>query len=334
MVWHSHRLNPRIYLEDCLRHGRINLWRSSFPWLPVNSSIDDTTFTYNPNGASRHNFSRSTLLAWINEQDQMIEAVSCFNCKSAMQCPWTTLHEFSENGGSVAAVLARGRQDIDRGLSSKDFEFKCRHCQSINNHQTMRLKKFHDDAMDLIEADVALPGTILSLDGRAITWFKPPGTLDPRTFPNRLVKLTDVDKILRQNEHNRATVDLVRQTVEDGIRSKEMLSTTVSGLKKDRLQRTERVAIRRMLSRYWENSSPFGIDLVGAVVRQGRFIDKMHTIDWLHSPALRSTVNRILVRYDRFLGLMRKYPGKIIVPTLDIDLAWHSTYLRGLSFLC
>ncbi len=57
--------------------------------------------------------------------------------------------------------------------------------------------------------------------------------------------------------------------------------------------------------RYWDNSSPFALDLVGAVIRQGSFIEKMHNIDWLHSPALPSTMKRLLVKYQRFVTIMK-----------------------------
>jgi hypothetical protein len=52
----------------------------------------------------------------------------------------------------------------------------------------------------------------------------------------------------------------------------------------------EALAVRRMMSRYWENSSVFAVDLVGAVIRQGSFVDKMHNINWLASPALSNTM--------------------------------------------
>lgn len=34
-----------------------------------------------------------------------------------------------------------------------------------------------------------------------------------------------------------------------------------------------------MMSRYWDNSSPFALDLVGAVVRQGTFFQKMDKLN-------------------------------------------------------
>jgi Glycine-rich domain-containing protein-like len=91
--------------------------------------------------------------------------------------------------------------------------------------------------------------------------------------------------------------------------------------------REAKIAFRRMMSRYWDNSSPFALDLVGAVIRQGTFISKMHSIDWVRSPTAPSTMTRLLTKYLRFIDLMAAHPLETLVPTLDIDLAWHTHQL-------
>jgi hypothetical protein len=77
------------------------------------------------------------------------------------------------------------------------------------------------------------------------------------------------------------------------------------------IAKSSRVAVRKTLSHYWDNSSVFGIDLVGAVLRQGIFVQKMTKLDW-----------RLIVKYHRFVRLAADHPKKTVVPTLDIDLAW------------
>ncbi|KAG7293715.1 hypothetical protein NEMBOFW57_003772 [Staphylotrichum longicolle] len=61
-----------------------------------------------------------------------------------------------------------------------------------------------------------------------------------------------------------------------------------------------------------------------AVIRQASFVDKMHGVLWIRSPALAGTLRRGTARYEKFLGLLQRYPGTMIVPTLDIDLVWHT----------
>ncbi|KAL4994943.1 hypothetical protein BDV10DRAFT_203459 [Aspergillus recurvatus] len=64
--------------------------------------------------------------------------------------------------------------------------------------------------------------------------------------------------------------------------------------------------------------------LVSNVERQCVFIDKMHAHRWIRSPAVTGTLRRAIDRYDNFLHLFRHYPNQFLVPTLDIDLVWHT----------
>ncbi|KAJ2985486.1 hypothetical protein NUW58_g5505 [Xylaria curta] len=65
-------------------------------------------------------------------------------------------------------------------------------------------------------------------------------------------------------------------------------------------------------------------NLVDAVKRQSAFVDKMDKQLWIRSPAVEGTLSRAIIRYERFLKLFKLYPRTMLVPTLDIDLAWHT----------
>jgi hypothetical protein len=93
------------------------------------------------------------------------------------------------------------------------------------------------------------------------------------------------------------------------------------------IAKASKIAVRKVLSHYWDNSSIFGIDLVGAVLRQGTFVQKMVKLDWLRSPGCMKTVQRLIVKYHRFVRLAADNGGRMIVPTLDVDLAWVSPSL-------
>lgn len=144
------------------------------------------------------------------------------------------------------------------------------------------------------------------------------------SFPNRLLKHGLNVALIESTEarqHRGATVSDIRNVIEKGINDPVVLSK--AGLTKGKkMLRAERVSIRKMMSRYWENSSIFALDLIGAVIRQGIFIEKMHSIDWIHSPALASTEKRLMEKYDRYFAILARHPGQLVVPTLDIDLAW------------
>lgn len=144
------------------------------------------------------------------------------------------------------------------------------------------------------------------------------------SFPNRLLKLglnVALIECTEARQHRGATVSDIRNVIEKGINDPVVLGK--AGLTKGkRMLRAERMSIRKMMSRYWENSSMLALDLIGAVIRQGTFIEKMHSIDWIHSPALASTEQRLMKKYDRYFAILAMHPNQLVVPTLDIDLAW------------
>jgi hypothetical protein len=61
-----------------------------------------------------------------------------------------------------------------------------------------------------------------------------------------------------------------------------------------------------------------------AVERQALFVEKMSDLLWLRSPGLEGTLKRALVRYEQFMELFREHSGTVLVPTLDIDIVWHT----------
>ena len=157
------------------------------------------------------------------------------------------------------------------------------------------------------------------------------------TFPNRLLALelrSQVISLLAPSRPNPSMTD-VRNLIEKAI-AQDSVVRRVNGKgitgRGGKCSPEERLAIRKMMSRYWDNHTPFSMDLCGAVIRQGSFIDKMHGLDWLHSPASQTTMSRLLVKYNRFFRIMATNPRKVAVPTLDVDLAWHTHQLSPRSY--
>lgn len=64
--------------------------------------------------------------------------------------------------------------------------------------------------------------------------------------------------------------------------------------------------------------------LFEAVQRQEAFVKEMHAQLWIRSPALEGTLQRAINRYLNFVKLFKLYHKTVLVPTLDIDLVWHT----------
>ncbi len=224
------------------------------------------------------------------------------------------------------------------GYGDRDFSYICHKCGREINHDLLRASKFKKDAENLIMRDWPLGGTILAPstgtpDASPAQDFKS----NPTTFPNRLVSLDLRSKILEltnpQNAQNPSINDikiLIEKSIQDKATVKKVNSKSV--FESGNLRRPERLAIRLMMAHYWENSSIFALELGGAVIRQGVFMEKMHGIDWLHSPAARATMDRLIEKYSRFIHIIATYPMHTAVPTLDIDLAWHTHQLSPKSY--
>jgi len=130
--------------------------------------------------------------------------------------------------------------------------------------------------------DWPLGGTILST-----TTGGPNGPLQSEaatvvnTFPNRLISMALRAKVLEltnPNYYNKPTMSNVRDLIETAIADR-ILSSRSTASRHSRAvlsRRQERLAVRKMMSRYWENSSVFfALELGGAVIRQSVFVDKI-----------------------------------------------------------
>lgn len=248
---------------------------------------------------------------------------------------------------SIGSTIEDGK-----GYADASFAVECKRCHGRTDHDALRANKFARDLIGfyrtrsvrgdpVFDADKVanvspMPGTVLASNGQPELADKYAGMQrDCRLFPNRIC-----DAILNQRGFSstrpplRFTMEAMKGLVEDSIRDYDTLAYA-QGIKTEpgrrrarfRLAREERMSIRKMFSRYWDNSSPFALDLIGAVVRQGSFIEKMVKLDWLHSPTVSATASRVLEKYFRFMTILGNDPSKMAVPTLDVDLAWHTHQL-------
>ena len=142
------------------------------------------------------------------------------------------------------------------------------------------------------------------------------------SYSNRLISEKVVGQAKTLGRSILDATDLRKSSIPVSINDIRNLIETALTYKFTQPTRKEKIAIRRMMSSYWENSSMFSIDLVGAVIRQGSFIEKMHSIDWIGSPVAIPIMDKLIQKYERYVDILAKHPGHVAVPTLDVDLAW------------
>jgi hypothetical protein len=66
------------------------------------------------------------------------------------------------------------------------------------------------------------------------------------------------------------------------------------------------------------------LGIAAIVDRPTSFLDRIEHIQWISSPAISATLQRAIERYARLIGLSGLYPDASLLPTLDIQLAWHT----------
>ncbi|RAL11268.1 uncharacterized protein BO97DRAFT_425587 [Aspergillus homomorphus CBS 101889] len=322
MVWHAHMLNPRAFLEDCIRHGKMSFWASGLPWEAVNASIDNVSLDYDAGPNAQETFLQKTGHPWDNLEDTSDKSLTCPGCGKQVFVPWT-------DGGMLLAL--DDAFEHWHGFADRDFRHSCPHCSYRIDHESLKIAKFCRDIELLVTKDIPMPGTYYNLRGI------PEPASDTRrrrqqfNFPNRLLEVVGTDIIDYANPRWNRGQNLTMKTINDylgaQIQQKEIMYKSNPGSWQTTLHPEEKVAYRRMMSHYWDNSSPLALDLVGAVIRQGTFIQKMDQIDWLHSPTLQSTMDRLIKKYHTFFSIMSQNPRRMAVPTLDVDLAWHTHQL-------
>ncbi|KAI5365237.1 Putative Glycine-rich domain-containing protein [Septoria linicola] len=337
MVWHAYQLNPRCYLEDCTRFSRMDLWHSSMPWEAIAQSINSETFAFEATPDAENSFTNMTGLPWAMTS-YSTRATECPECFTTNNIPWTTCTRTEVptiiNFPDVLESAVDDMLSSGSGYCDKDLRHSCKVCYRDITHDRLSIGKFADDVKLLQREDVPMSGTILGIQGIP---FKAHGQKDHSTepisrFPNEMIKLGKNDMFNDKQLRQWSRFDEIRLEIEVAIADKNFMRK-VRASRLGKLLRTERIAIRKMMSRYWGNSSPFALDLVGAVIRQGSFVEKMHNIDWLHSPALPNTMDRLIWKYQNFMLIMAQNTTRMAVPTLDVDLAWHTHQLNPSRYM-
>ncbi|KAL4781689.1 hypothetical protein BJX76DRAFT_359636 [Aspergillus varians] len=320
MVWHAHMLNPRAFLEDCIRQGKISFWSAGFPWEAINVCIDDETLLYDPGQNAASVFTGKTTLQWSNLTDMPSKTLKCPSCGHANSVPWTD--------GSLTLPLD---QTFDNwtGFTDKNFRTYCAQCRLRITHDTLRVQKFRTDTNGLLDDNFPMPGTLTNVWGIPQRLSLTRRRYQQADFPNRLLLAAkrDIRGYLKSALFVLPTIQMLRDYLGALMKDREVMREANPDGAALSLYKEERIAFRRMMSRYWDNSSPFALDLVGAVIRQGTFVQKMDNIDWLHSPAVTETMLRLVRKYAVFFHIMSSNPSRMAVPTLDVDLAWHTHQL-------
>ncbi|KAH8103957.1 hypothetical protein BXZ70DRAFT_888620 [Cristinia sonorae] len=321
MVWHAYLLNPGWHYED---NERLTIFTQLSDYddmlLAVLLHVGDIN-TYQATPDRMAAWQKATQTPW-NPVDAMTGLSHRY-----VECPKC------EQLNTVQFMTAEGT-----GYLQHQFAFTCERCKYEVTKEKLAVKKF---ARDLLVHPLRNVPT-LCYPFTALIVFHSGVLFNTIKLKDPQVALQVKDAIERDHLqcHSGSIQGKVvldqHSSSESPSRWRDQKVKSGDILHIQHLLIPQFTRANRILSAYFDDR-PFSIDLIGAVIRQGSFIDKMHNFAWTEPTYFDDPVDEIVLvhsiaRYHAFLDLMVSSPSSFFVPTLDIDLAWHTHQMMGKKY--
>ena len=308
MVWHAFLLNPKTFYDVAIKNKIFHIANVPLPLHKLDQFIDDKTFEFNVPVEYQNNY-RQVLKRFTSCSSDLVydnSKICTYEHLVTLFCP------MCNEPMTTPIPIAN---DSNTGFADKEFEamniwhnrYECYHATPKKwTHDELRKLQLKHDITDF----APLQGTF-----KYFTHI----ICNPQ-FKNRKGLLISLD---------------VARAVEDVWDDNKDLEEILKSITSKHLRQLtrQRVLLRNylqfnLLSMTIQGGVEIGEDLVGCVLRQERFVEKMNKIDWLHSPIIYKSLAESALRYTRFFEMITDPTIKLIlVPTLDIDLMWHTHQL-------
>ncbi|KAK0190266.1 hypothetical protein F5146DRAFT_1193644 [Armillaria mellea] len=304
MVWHTYLLNPAWYSEDSLRNKHVKILAGMGDWF---EELERTCYTIDspPSEARVQTWLRKTHTPY----DPFESATVLTNRE--IVCPQC-----------LTKANVRLIDTNATGYLQPDFKTTCPGCWLTITKEKLGFYKL---VKDLVGTDDVLAGTLHTSDNiknsRGAKMIKA-GILqiNPRPFAKADAKTQEEWVVNIQKQMDYSMEAFQRAMDHNPSIGEQMLFRIVSAYKDDKI---------------------FSLNLIGAVLRQSTFVDKMCKLGWTKPDFFSSSEDELalkhcMARYHAFLDLVSSSQAGFFVPTLDIDLIWHTHQLmaRQYSYDC
>ncbi|THG99278.1 hypothetical protein EW026_g3040 [Hermanssonia centrifuga] len=311
MVWHAYTLNPSWYAEDCLR----------LPIAATLRALNDNLLTaiVAVGDIGSYKASETRKISWAEMAGTPFDPLDAAaqTAYHDVDCPQCFVRI------SVPYITSDGT-----GYAQHKFAFTCPACGFAISKESLAVLKFARNVAvnpyDPAEGKKSPYGIYLA------------GTLRTLTNPkDEATALITTRIIHRKADFTRPPAATKEQWVKAIVKQTERSMLKVLATLNATMKSNQR-RVRRMLSAYTDDR-PFSIDLVGAVIRQCSFVDKMHLFGWTEPGYFddkedEAVLIHAITRYHAFLDLMSSSVTSFFVPTLDIDLAWHTHQMMAETY--
>ncbi|PCH43724.1 hypothetical protein WOLCODRAFT_75486 [Wolfiporia cocos MD-104 SS10] len=324
MVWHAYMLNPIWYAEDCERVPTMRKFQVlGDKFLPTMGLGDIFQRKPWPRLAS----------FWLARMHTPFDPIAAAA---------TTTHCSIECSTCLASIEVAYLTTTGTGYAQHSFSEPCPTCNHTITKESLGLNKFVKDIIaGLGVASAEIPTPVVYLAYVFTHTSNTPANTSSGTLHTQ-VNSSDTSgaakskmNLLRSAIFRRQganTNDDWRRAIQQRLgHSIQNVARICIGLKAEAMPR-----LNRTLSAYTDGR-PFSVDLVGAVIRQGSFIDKMYEFGWTDPTFFQDedetiVLEHVIARYHAFLDLISTSGTLLYVPTLDIDLVWHTHQLMAKQY--
>ncbi|CAG8715975.1 9028_t:CDS:2, partial [Funneliformis caledonium] len=203
--------------------------------------------------------------------------------------------------------------NVMRSTKTKE---KCPKCQAPYSVETLSVKRFIDDIEAWNKDNTKfIGGTLIGLkDG---SYSEQSAVKDSNLlFSTNSVHIRKLTNLGSTNWNRYNWKYVIKQ-----------IDLQKKGLKKEsQLKNARKKIVQRVLLSYTGIQLPFSIELISAIHRQREFTGKMVNNKWIN--CINVQINST-VRYHKFLLLMKEQTNTLLVPTLEIDLGWHTHQIHA-----
>ncbi|KAF8695715.1 Glycine-rich protein, partial [Rhizoctonia solani] len=317
MAWQAYLLNPRVYYEDGLTKKSQLLGISGFPFNHLNKIIDvDTLAALHPSLERQNRFESLTGQPWCCPSNTTIADTMFVPCP---RCEKSTPNE-------VCWIT-----NEKTGFAEHCFKARCHICMGVFNREDMMVRGLCDD---IIKVRIGLthqssnPEQKPYISGTLLDW------RTGKPDPEQAMRSND---ILLKAFFTPASMKFTRGDWLAGSINysiKQLETSLKNGLS---LKGGGSQALRRgnvFIACYLVPCLQIYAMFI-QILRQGGFIDKMLGLGWTKPQAFDhdcTVIHRCIARYHAWLDVMSQLSRKMLVPTLDIDLAWHTHQLKQQSY--
>lgn len=321
MIWHSFTLNPKSFYDNGVRNNFLEFTFCPFPLYKTSLVIDGDTFAFKALVANSNAFEELTrnfgimLKYEYNFDMRMLFSIFCPVC------------------GNILVTSVPLTNNKAQGFSDPDFAMepngRCNcHTESLQpiTHATLRKRQ--------LEADILRTGRPLP---------------NVTKFCSNLLSIKNDRNMAHGIDQSMKKTGLLYSMFLMNSPDIKSFSNLLHGWSRNvSIEAKSPTAPTRIFRLYdcmnlihltipqtTREVVEISEDLVACTVRQERFVTKMNSFNWLSSEIfLQQSVSESLKRYDRFFTLMSENLGKaMLVPTLDIDLVWHTHQLSPVYYL-